>query len=511
MGESTFEALNLPAWSNSLLVIFVILGFPFALLFAWAYELTPDGVVKDPDGNSGRMASAKSRSDGANVNDENSTPSIAVLQFEDMSPEQDQTYFCEGIAEEILCALDEVDGLNVAARLASFQFGSKSADVREIGRKLNVSVVLEGSVRKAGDRIRITIQLINAKNGYQFWAGQYNHDFKDIFEIQEQMAQAVVSAMRLSIGDNTLTRLMTDSTEAYDNFLKARSYFSRPDKQNILFARQFFERAVEIDPGFGRAWAKLATTYVYEYLCGDPNGNARSEARRISKIALRLAPGLAESHIARGSTYTICLDYAQADQEFETAIKLYPASYNAWFTWARSKTYEGDLRKAVEFYQKASEIRPQDYQSVLMQVSFLSALGEHDNAKEKAKEGLLRAKAFLELSPDENRAWNMGAFALLKLDRVTEAKEWMETSMQNSPRNSILTYNAASFYALTGETDKSLEYLAQAADSGCLNLSWLEQDAGLDLIRNDPRYEEVICRFKSGGSCSCANVNPACL
>jgi len=509
VGESTFEALNLPEWADSLLVVFVILGFPFALLFAWAYELTPDGVVKDPDGNSGRIASAKHWHDHASVNDENSTPSIAVLQFEDMSPEQDQTYFCEGIAEEIMCALDEVDGLNVAARLASFQFGSRSADIREIGRKLNVSVVLEGSVRKAGEQIRITIQLINTRNGYQFWAGQYNHDLKDIFDVQEQMAQAVVGAMRLSIGDNALTRSMTENTEAYDFFLKARSYFARPDKQNILFARQFFERAVEIDPGFGRAWAKLASTYVYEYLCGDPNGNAKSEAKRISKIALRLAPGIAESHIARGSTYTICLDYAQADLEFETAISLYPASFNAWFTWARSKTYEGDLLKAVEFYQKASEIRPLDYQSVLMQVNFLSAQGDSDGAKEKAKEGLLRAKAFLELSPDENRAWNMGAFALLELGKDTEAKEWMETSVQNSPRNSILNYNAASFYALTGDTDQSLRYLARAADSGCLNLAWLEQNAGLDLIRNDPRYEEIICRFKGGDSC--ANANPACL
>ncbi|MFC1702815.1 hypothetical protein ACFL1J_08855 [Pseudomonadota bacterium] len=172
VGDSTFEALNLPDWSGTLLVIFIMLGFPIALLLAWAYELTPDGIVKDPDGKAGyRSVYERPGSDSANENGENQTPSIAVLQFEDMSPEQDQLYFCEGIAEEILCALNEVDGLDVAARLASFQFGSKSADVIEIGRRLNVSVVLEGSVRKAGNQIRITIQLINAHTGYQFWAG----------------------------------------------------------------------------------------------------------------------------------------------------------------------------------------------------------------------------------------------------------------------------------------------------------------------------------------------------
>ena len=512
VGEATFETLNLPVWSESLLVVFIMLGFPFALILAWAYELTPDGIVKELDGNPGhRIASERPQYDDAKANAEYPSPSIAVLQFEDMSFEQDQTYFCEGVAEEILCALNEVDGLNVAARLASFQFDSKSADILEIGRKLNVSVVLEGSVRKAGDQIRITIQLVDTHNGFQFWVGQYNYYLKDIFDIQEQMAQAVVSAMRLSIGDNALTQPITKNTEAYDLYLKANNYFTRPDKQSILFARQFFERAVEIDPDFGRAWAKLASTYAYEHLCSDPNGNAKSEARRTSKIALRIAPGIPESHIARGIAYAIYLDYAQADLEFETAVNLDTASFSAWFTWARSKTYQGDARKAIEFYQKASEIRPEDYQSVLIQVRLLSALGDSDVVTEKAEEGLRRARAFLELSPDENRAWNMGAFALQTLGKTTEAIKWMETSMQNSPRNSILTYNAASFFALAGNIDKSLSYLAQAADSGCLNLGWLEQDSGLNLIRDDPRYKEIICRFKGGRSCSCPNANPACL
>ena len=510
VGDSTFEALNLPDWSGTLLVIFIMLGFPIALLLAWAYELTPDGIVKDPDGKAGyRSVYERPGSDSANENGENQTPSIAVLQFEDMSPEQDQLYFCEGIAEEILCALNEVDGLNVAARLASFQFGSKSADVIEIGRRLNVSVVLEGSVRKAGDQIRITIQLINAHTGYQFWAGQFNHGLKDIFETQKQMAQAVVNAMRLSIRDNKLTRPMTRSTKAYDAYLKANSFFNRPDKQSILFARQFYQRAVELDPGFGKAWAKLASTFVYEYLCSDPNGNARSEARRISNIALGVAPSIAESHIASGITYSIYKDYEQADLEFQTAINLSPESFAAYFTWARSKTYQGDARKAAELYQKAAEIRSLDYQSVLMQLRCLNDLGDLEGAKEKAEEGLRRAKAFLELNPDEYRALNMGAFALHMLGERSEAKQWMEASMLNSPRNSILTYNAASFYAMIGDVDRSLDYLAQAAESGCLNLSWLARDAGLNLLQDEPRFKNLIHRFESG--CSCGSTNPACL
>ncbi len=166
------------------------------------------------------------------------------------------------------------------------------------------------------------------------------------------MAQAVVSAMRLSLGNGKLTHPMTRSSEAYDLFLKARSYFMRPDKQSILFARQFYQRAVEIDPDFGRAWAKLAATYVFEYLCSDPDGNAKAEARRISNIALSIAPGIADSHIASGITYSIHQDYKQADLEFETAINLHPDSFGAWFTWARSKSYQGDAIRRSSFTRK---------------------------------------------------------------------------------------------------------------------------------------------------------------
>ncbi|MDH3903298.1 MAG: tetratricopeptide repeat protein, partial [Xanthomonadales bacterium] len=274
------------------------------------------------------------------------------------------------------------------------------------------------------------------------------------------------------------------------------SYFTRPDKQNIIFARKLFEQAVEADPDFGRAWAKLASTYAYEYLCAKPNMFAKKEARRISKKALRLAPGIPDTHIARGIAYSIYQDFKQADLEFEVATDLEPGSYSAWFTWARSKTYEGNIRKAIEFYQKASETRPECYRCDLIQITMLASLGDRPGSKKKAKDGLRKATEYLSLNPDENRALNMGAFALYRLGRVNEAEEWMSTSLANSPRNSELIYNAASFYSMAGDTDKSLDYLRQAAESGCFNLTWLEQDADLDHVRNNPRFKEIIEDFK---------------
>jgi adenylate cyclase len=497
VGEVTFEALQLPEWALTMLICFSLLGFPIVLVLAWAYEITPGGIVRDIDGNLDYVGiNSAHREAVATTSIIEMEPSIAVLPFEDMSYKKDQNYFCEGIAEEILCALNEVHGLHVAARVASFQFGSKSADILEIGRLLNVSVVLEGSVRKAGDRIRTTVQLINAQDGYQFWASQYDHDMKDVFEIQEQIAQAVVNAMRLSISENTLTQPKTQSTEAYDLYLKGNRFFNQTDKQGFVFARQLFKQAVEVDPGYGLAWAKLASTYAHEYMCSKRDAGVRNEARRVSLKALELAPEIPESHIARGIAHSIFREYREADLEFETAIGLNPNSFEAWFTYARSKNYQGDVPKAIEFYGKAAEIRQEDYQCVLLQVSLLKGMGDLKGARAKAKEGLRKARAFLKINPDDNRAWNMGASALQTLGKLTEAEEWVQTSLSKSPRDSVITYNAACFYALVGDVDRALDYLAQSADVGCLNLDWLEQDSDLDSIRDNPRFEEIIAHFK---------------
>jgi len=496
VGEVIFGALKLPEWSQSLLVVICMLGFPIALVLAWAYEVTPEGLVHDLDGRSGHEVPISSSQHVPVAVAQRPRSSIAVLPFEDMSCDQDQMYFCEGVAEEILCALNDVEGLRVAARVASFQFGSKSADIVEIGRKLNVSVVLEGSLRKSNDQIRITIQLIDVHDGYQFWAGQYTHDLQGVFEIQEQIATAVVRAMRLSIGESALTRPMTKNTEAYDLYLKGNSYFKRPDKQNILYARRLFERAVEVDPNFGRAWANLASTYAYDYLFSRPDDNLRQQAMNISEKALRLSPGVPQVHVARGISYSIFENYKQADLEFDVAVGLDPDSFSAWFTWARSKTYEGDFEKAAAFYQKASEARPGDFQSVLLQMSLLTDFGDAVGAKEKAEEGLQQAKEYLEVKPDDYRAWNMGAFAQQYLGKKEKAKKWMDTSLANSPRSSLLSYNAASFFMITGEKDKAMRYLSEAADSGCLNLSWLAKDSSFNSVRDDPVFKDIVERFR---------------
>lgn len=217
---------------------------------------------------------------------------------------------------------------------------------------------------------------------------------------------------------------------------------------------------------------------------------------RISEKALRLSPGTPQAHVARGISYSIFENYKQADLEFDVAVGLDPESFSAWFTWARSKTYEGDFEKAAAFYQKASAARPSDFQSVLLQVSLLADLGDAAGAKERAEEGLQKAKEYMEVNPDDYRAWNMGAFAHQYLGNTDTAKDWMDTSLRNSPRSSLLSYNAASFFLIQGEKDKGLRYLAEAADSGCLNLSWLARDSSFDAVRDDTVFKSIVDGFR---------------
>jgi TolB-like protein/Flp pilus assembly protein TadD len=491
-GELIFEALGLPAWSVTLLVVFAMLGFPLAMVLAWAYELTPDGLQRD-------------RPTGAPGTDEQHQPlppsgatagrgmSIAVLPFEDMSEKQNQVYFCEGIAEEILNALAKVEDLRVASRMSSFHFGARSADVQEVGRKLNVGAVLEGSVRKAGDHMRITAQLVNTADGYHLWSQRYDFSLEDIFRIQEEIAASIAGTLSLGMRRAPPGQSVKVSPKAYDFYLRGLSYFARHSAQDTIYARQMFKHAIDIEPGFGKAWAGLAYTYGFEYLYFNAARENREEALRSSARALGLAPELPESHVSSGIAHCMSLDYAKADAEFRKALQLDPSNYEAWYFFGRTKVHEGDLPRALELFQGAARARPEDYQSVLLQPQIYASLGEPEKAIEATHVGLERARRILELNPDDVRAWNLGAFALLRLGQKDEAECWMLRSLEASPRDSIVHYNASCFYALAGEKEKALDCLERCLIKvGNISREWLEHDSDLDELRSEPRFREIV-------------------
>jgi TolB-like protein/Flp pilus assembly protein TadD len=489
IGEVTFEALTLPPWALTLLILIILLGFPIALILAWAYEVTPEGIRKDSVGMVAEADEAPSVLDST-------APSIAVLPFNDMSEHGDQGYFCEGIAEEILNALCKIANLRVAARIAAFQVASKGMAVAEIGKKLGVQTVLEGSVRKSGDRLRITAQLVKTADGYHLWSRQYDRELEGVFEIQEEIAESIANALSVTLKRTSVSSKQKVDPKAYDFFLRGQSYFARHNIQDTIYARQMFERALEVDPEFGRAWAGLAYTYGFEYLYFNASNVNCEEALRTSEKALQLAPDLAEAHVSSGIANCMVQDYENAEIQFNKAIELDPESYDAWYFFGRSKVHEGDIERAVKLFERASQVRPEDCQSVLLLPQLYHSLGDHKLEMETTQKGIARARAILELNPDDNRALNMGAFALVRLGELSEAEKWMEASIENAPMDSIVHYNAACFYAIAGQTDQALDCLENCQFKvGNLNREWLEHDSDLDSLRDHPRFQEILASF----------------
>ncbi len=489
VGEVTFEALILPPWALSLLIVLVLLGFPIALVLAWAFEVTPEGIRKDSAG-----LAAEPEDVPPELNE--SAPSIAVLPFDDMSEHGDQGYFCEGIAEEILNSLCKVANLRVASRVTAFRFGGKKADVKEIGTKLKVQTVLEGSVRKSGDKLRITAQLVKTADGFHLWSRQYDRGLEDIFEIQAEIADSIANALSVTLKRTSVSAQKQVDPKAYDFFLRGLSYFAKHNIQDTVYARQMFNRALEVDPEYGRAWAGMAYTHGFEYMYFNADNVNRDEALRTSLKALELAPDLAESHVSAGIAHCMLQDYKKAEEEFEIAVELDPKNYDAWYFFGRSKVHEGELGRALKLFERASQVRPEDYQSVLLQSQLYHGLGDHKRVLETAKKGIERVRAVLELNPDDNRALNMGAFALLRLGEKKEAEEWMQASMDKAPMDSIVHYNAACFNSLAGNTEKSIDCLENCMFKvGNLNREWLIHDSDLDNVRDHPRFAAILAAF----------------
>jgi tetratricopeptide (TPR) repeat protein len=328
------------------------------------------------------------------------------------------------------------------------------------------------------------------------WSRQYDRRLEDIFEIQEEIADSIANALSVTLKRKTPSEQQPVDPKAYDLFLRGLSFFAKQNIQDTVYARQMFQRALEVDPQFGRAWAGLAYTYGFEYLYFNATDVNREEALRTSNRALELAPDLAESHVSAGIAQCMVQDYSKAEAEFEKAIELDPESFDVWYFFGRTKVHEGDLERALKLLQRAAQVRPEDYQSVLLQAQLYHSLGDNKHELDVARKGIERARAVLELNPDDNRASNLGAFALLRLGEREEAERWMRASLQRAPMDSIVNYNAACFYALAGEVERSLDCLENCyLKVGSLNREWLLHDSDLDSVREHPRFAQILSAF----------------
>ena len=342
-----FDALLLPVWSARFVIVSVVLGFPIALVLAWAYEVRPE--APRPAEREGTKHEPRQ--------------SIAVLPFVDMSPDQDQEYFCDGMAEELMNAFTKVKGLRVAARTSSFHFKGRSEDVRKIGSQLAVRSVLEGSVRRADERLRVTAQLVSVEDGYRVWSGNYDRELKDVFAIQDEISRSIVESLRptlLGEEEHTLVTPPTWSLEAYDHYLRGRHYGEGRYEKGLETALRYFEKAVEIDPEYALPHTGVADSYavlgMYGYLRPEKAGE---RAKAAAERAVELDDGPSEAHTSLGFCHMLFgWDWERSAAEFLKAIELSPQNAKAHLWLGLQHGRQGQFEEALRETAIAERIDP---------------------------------------------------------------------------------------------------------------------------------------------------------
>jgi TolB-like protein/Tfp pilus assembly protein PilF len=422
-------------------------------------------------------------------------PAIAVLPFTDMSPEGDQEYFCDGIAEEIINALTKVENLHVVARTSAFAFKGRTEDVRGIGHKLNVAALLEGSVRKAGTRLRITTQLINVADGFHIWSKQFDRELKDVFAIQEEIARSVVNVLEITLSDRekrALEKPATTDLQAFDYYLRGRKSFYRSKREGILEAIEMFRRAIEKDGRYALAFAGMADCYSYLYMYFESSAGNLAGAEEASRRALELDPELAEAHAARGLAVSLNKQYEEAERQFDTAMKLKPVLYEASYFYARTCFAQGKFRKAAQLYEQACRVNPEDYQACSLLGFTYRTMHLLDQAKAAYRRSLDQARRHLERNPDDSRALYLGACALVELGDPDKGIEWARRALEIDPDDPYNLYGIACLHSRLGRVDEAIHYFKKSLSTGFAHKEWIEHDSDFDPIRDDPRFRALL-------------------
>ena len=422
-------------------------------------------------------------------------PSIAVLPFTNMSDDREQEYFSDGITEDIITDLSKIGGLFVVGRHSSFAYKGRSENLGSIARELGVRFLLEGSVRKAGNRIRVTGQLIDGQTGGHLWAERYDRDLTDIFAIQDEITRTIVEQLKVRLVPAeriSIAQAPTASVEAYTCYLQGRQFFHNATRFFLALARQMFVKATEIDPEFARAYAGIAncdSRLIGWYDEQVPEAELLANATK----ALELDPDLGEAHAARGDALSFLGHIEEAVESFDKALSLDPNSFDINYLYARFCTREGMLEKAAELYTRALEIQPEDAQSPLMLQVILRSLGRFDEARRYGELGVKRAEESLRQHPEWSRPAQLAAASLAGMGKREEAIAWIDRVLSIDPDDSLSLYNLACTWAQLGDIERAFELLERwFPNAGVEKRMWLSNDADFDPLRDDPRFERLL-------------------
>jgi serine/threonine protein kinase/Flp pilus assembly protein TadD len=421
--------------------------------------------------------------------------SVAVLYFENPTSAKDDEYFRDGITEDIITELSKIKDLWVLTRSAVMEYRDKPTTAPEVGRELDASYVLEGSLRRAGNRLRITARLVETATARSVWAERYDRELQDVFAIQDEIAQNIAKALKVVLTEQekrSIEKAPTADVQAYDYYLRGRQYFHQFRRKSFDYARQMFARAIVIDPNYARAYAAVADccSNLHMYW-GGSNDDVR-EAEAASRKAVELDDELAEAHVSRGLALQMTKKYEQSEKEYQRAIELNPKLFEAYYFYARSCFHQGQLERAAELFEKACQANPEDFQAANLLGQTYTALGRKVEGQAARARCLRVIEKHLEMHPDDARALYMGAPALAQVGQRQRAIEWTRRALDIDPGDPGVLYNVACSYSQLGQTDDAIACLQKAISAGEWLKGWAEHDSDLDFLRADPRFQALL-------------------
>ena len=542
VAELALDSFDAPVWVIKAVLLLLALGLPVALFFAWAFELTPEGLKKEKDvdrsqsiaTNTGRklntliigvlviavgmllvdkflpqpeeIAPLEAALAPAKTEPVTETNSIAVLPFVDMSPAKDQEYFTDGLTENLLHALAQIRELKVAGRTSSFAFKGLNTDLRDIGQQLNVSSILEGSVQKSGGRIRITTQLINTEDGYHLWSKTFDRDLTDIFKVQDEIAEAVANALRKTLlGDAAVSKVPTTDFEAYNAYLLGLSYFHIGSLESWEQATEQFQIALDKDPDMALAWAALSRTMSDKTGSGSDFAEGYARARLAANKAIELDPDLADAHLALAEIQlSHDWDWHGAQASVNRAYSLRPGDPEILMEMVNLKWIRGDIRGAEEAIEQAMRQDPLNNIINRQYVGILASQGHLDEALAKGK--------FLANAMPETGGVHYGVSnVLMRIGDFEEALVWAKKEQFAHLR----LQNEAIIYQELGDHEMAQQKLQEMIDIwgddvsaqvatvyvawgnvdetfAALERGFLVRDPGIVYIQSEPRMVELL-------------------
>ena len=547
-----FPALKLPEWMTSAIAAMLLIGFPFALIFAWAFEMTPEGIKLEKDVDRSESISPRTgrklnqsaliilaiavafllfdkfvlrpelTPQAVNVADEvvaTIKPSIAVLPFVNMSGDVENEYFSDGLSEELLNVLARIPQLHVVGRTSSFAFKGQNQDLRSIGEQLDVAHILEGSVRKSDTRLRITAQLIDAENGYHLWSETYDREVNDIFAVQDEISSAVVAALRVTLLGNTVAANRgTQNLDAYEWYLKSRYFLEHTSEDNLLKSIEAADRAIELDPGYANAYAIRAVA-EQNFISGFASDGSEfiegyERVRAYAQKAVELDPNSAEAHFIQGLVAaTADWDFVAALRYFALAIELDPNHIPALNWYANTNSAFGRADEAMISLQRALKIDPlsitnnRDLGDVhLFQGNYEEAIKAYEsilslNDSVTRVYGRLARAAILMGDIDaaegfaakEQTKWVREFLNIIILGRRGNTDEWREAiEVYNAEYGDLNAYQMAEIYGDAGEVDEAFRWLEVAREVHDPGTLTTRVDEFLSPLHDDARWSEFI-------------------